>query len=89
MDINADIPISASSAVSTALNPDQDASTVFMFSSPDGTVTGASQATTSNPTATATSAAQSGNGLAGFSSTTLLLLGAIVLGGIYLWKRHA
>ena len=87
MDVNADIPISSSNAYAPDQNPFQDASTVFEFSSPGNSVGGHTYNPSDDASATATSAAGNSAGL--FSTSTLVILGLIVLGGIYLWKRHA
>lgn len=88
VDINADIPISASAAQTTDQNPFQDNETVFEFSSPGNTLNGPTYAPSDSAAATATSAAQSGNGLGSLSSGTLLLIGGAALLVLWITHRH-
>jgi hypothetical protein len=89
VDVNADIPISNSAAQATAQNPFQDASTVFEFSSPGNTVSGPTYAPSNDLTPTATSSAQSPGGILGsLDSTTLFIIGGIVLAGLWITHRH-
>jgi hypothetical protein len=87
MAINADVPISTSDAYGEDSNPFQDNQVDFNFAPNDSAGGPNNDPTFSNPT-TATSAAQSGNGLGDFSTTTLLIIGGFVLAGLWLTHRH-